>query len=104
IRFARGFALNATHYDSTVRQIYYGSRLVKALARHGFADRHFVISTAQNGRPFTATRDWARYPHGDFNNAPPCSRADQHPCLTLGIPPKWRVANPQLPLPALPRG
>jgi endoglucanase len=104
IRFARGFALNATHYDSTTRQIYYGSRLVKALARHGFADRHFVISTAQNGHPFTATRYWARHPHGDFNNAPACTRADQHQCVTLGIPPTWRVANPRWHLPPVARG
>jgi endoglucanase len=104
VRFARGFALNATHYDSTERQIYYGSSLVKALARRGFPDRHFVISTAQNGRPFTATRYWARHPHGDFNNAPACTSSDQRTCATLGIPPTWRVANPAWHLPPVARG
>ena len=104
VRFARGFALDATHYDSTVRQIYYGSHLVRVLARRGFANRHFVISTAQNGRPFTATQYWARHPNGDFNNAPACTSVDQHRCVTLGIPPTWRVANPQWNLPATARG
>jgi hypothetical protein len=104
VRFARGFALNATHYDSTVRNIFYGSQLVKALARHGFPNRHFVISTAQNGRPFTATRYWARHPNGDFNNAPACTSVDQRNCVTLGIPPTWRVANSKWNLPPVARG
>jgi cellulase/cellobiase CelA1 len=104
VRFARGFALNATHYDSTVRQIYYGAQVLKALARRGFPNRHFVISTAQNGRPFTATHYWSRYPNGDFNNAPACSSVDQHSCVTLGIPPTWRVANSKWNLPPVARG
>lgn len=104
IRFARGFALNATHYDSTVRQIYYGTRLVNKLARKGFPNRHFVISTAQNGRPFTATHYWSRHPNGDFNNAPACTRVGQRSCVTLGIPPTWRVAKSTWHLPPVARG
>src|SRR5947209_1504762 len=53
IRYARGFALNATHYDSTQRQIDFGARLASGLARAGYRHRHFVINTSQNGHPFT---------------------------------------------------
>ncbi len=53
IRYARGFALNATHYDSTEREIHFGAKVVGALAGHGVRGRHFVINTSSNGRGFT---------------------------------------------------
>lgn len=45
IRFARGFALNATHYDWTRPELAYGVRLARLLG-----GKHFVINTAFNGR------------------------------------------------------
>ena len=48
VRYARGFALNATHYDSTQRQIQYGAQVVGALARAGVRGRHIEINTAQS--------------------------------------------------------
>jgi endoglucanase len=88
IRYARGIALNATHYDSTPRQIVFGSQVVGALARAGFPGRHVVINTAQNGRPFT----FQQY-HGNFLFVPACRSRASRLCLTLGIPPTADVAN-----------
>jgi endoglucanase len=88
IRYARGIALNITHYDSTARQIAFGSQVVSALARAGYRGRHVVINTAQNGHPFT----FQQY-HGNFLFVPPCrSRSSRH-CLSVGIPPTTDVAS-----------
>ena len=95
---ARGFALNLTHYDSTARQISFGAQIVSSLAHHGVPHRHFVINTAENGRPFKflqyyATRDRAQRPV-------PCTATRRTLCATLGIPPTSDVANPRWNLPA----
>jgi hypothetical protein len=95
IRDARGFALGATHYSGTAANIDYGRRVVAALAAAGVPDRHFVIDTADNGRPFTWTQYWAAHPHGDFDNAQACRTRSQLRCDTLGIPPTWQVADPR---------
>ncbi len=41
----RGFFLNATHYDWTSKNVQYGNRLATALG-----GKHYVVSTAVNGR------------------------------------------------------
>jgi hypothetical protein len=88
---ARGFALNATHYDSTSRQIMFGAKVVRALAADHIPDRHFVINTAANGRPFTHHQ----YHGSSFDNAAGCASAASRRCVTLGIPPTWQVADPR---------
>jgi len=45
VRYARGFALNATHYDWTAAEISYGLKVSKRLR-----GKHFVVNTAFNGR------------------------------------------------------
>ncbi|RNM16375.1 glycoside hydrolase family 6 protein [Nocardioides pocheonensis] len=100
IREARGFALGATHYSGTAENIAYGRNVVAALAAAGVPDRHFVIDTADNGRPFTWLQYWAAHPHGDFDNAEPCRSTTQVRCDTLGIPPTWEVADARWGLPA----
>ena len=71
VRYARGFALDATHYDSTQHEILFGARVAGALARSGVPGRHFVINTASTaGRspissttgPTSTTRRSARAP------------------------------------------
>jgi hypothetical protein len=52
IEHARGFALNSTHYVSVGSDIAFGAQIVAELADHGVRGKHFVINTAQNGRPF----------------------------------------------------
>jgi hypothetical protein len=96
VAHARGFALNATHYDSIARQIAYGAKVVTALRNAGIPGRHFVISTAQNGRPFT---HW-QYHGSDFNRAETCRTRSSLRCATLGIPPTWHVDDPRLHLTA----
>jgi hypothetical protein len=91
IRYARGFALNSTHYDSTERQVRYSAKVSKALAARGFPDKYGVINTSSNGRPFKGYT----YHGPNFDNARLCtSRQDRH-CTTLGIPPTLDVADPK---------
>lgn len=95
VRQVRGFALDATHYDSTSNEIQFGQRVVRRLAALGVPDRHFVINTAQNGRPFTYQQ------YGDpsrYDNAAVCSSPAARRCVALGIPPTWDVASPRWPL------
>ena len=95
----RGFALNGTHYDSTASEIGYGQQIVQALARAGIPGRHFIINTADTGRPFTWAQYWAAHPHGNFDNAEVCRASTQQRCVTLGIPPTWQVTDPRWHLP-----
>jgi endoglucanase len=85
----RGFALNATHYDSTSSEIRFGARIARRLAQDGIANRHFVINTAANGRPFT----YQQYHGPDYDNAAVCATRASRRCVTLGIPPTWQVAS-----------
>ncbi len=96
VRDVRGFALNATHYDSTTSEIRFGAQVVAALARAGIRGKHFVINTAANGRPFTYQQ---HQPHSDFDNAGVCRSRSSQRCVTLGIPPTTDVANVKWHLP-----
>ena len=91
----RGFALGATHYTALGDEIAYGQQLVAALADAGLPGKHFVVDTADNGRPFTWPEYWAKHPDGDFNNAETCRTRTAQKCDTLGIPPTSRVAAAQ---------
>lgn len=97
---SRGFALDATHYDSTASEIAYGSKIVAALNRAGVRNRHFVIDTADNGKPFTYLQYFAKHPGGDFDNAQTCTSKTGTRCVTLGIPPTNRVGLAKWHLPA----
>jgi endoglucanase len=92
IEWARGFALNATHHASTQSEIAYGQKIAKALARRGYADKHFIIDTAENGSPFTNRQLKAA---GNPANVPACTTLGQPTvCQTFGIPPTWQVGLP----------
>ena len=52
ISSVRGFALNTSEYDTTSSEVEYGARLVQALAAAGIRNKHFVVSTSQNGAGF----------------------------------------------------
>jgi endoglucanase len=45
VQYAQGFSLNATHFDWTTTELYYGQRIARALG-----GAHFVINTGGNGR------------------------------------------------------
>lgn len=94
IRYTRGFALDATHYDSTSDQVVYGAKIQQALSAAGLRGKRFIVNTAQNGRPFT--HEWY-IGHGGtgpgFNNAAACHTVGQQHCVTLGIPPTWHTSS-----------
>lgn len=89
IEYARGFALNSTHYSPTGREIEFGARLVAELDRRGVPGKHFVINTSSNGRGFDFGT--ARGSHPD--NADVCRTRPERHCVTLGIPPTTDVTN-----------
>ena len=89
IQDVRGFALNATHYTSTGDNIAFGTQVVTELAHRGVPGKHFIINTAQNGKPFT----WSQKRTDNFDNSPVCRSKADNRCVTLGIPPTTNVAN-----------
>lgn len=100
VSYARGFALNATHYTSTADNLGYGVEISRSLASNGIAGKHFVINTADTGRPFTWAQYWTKHPHGNFDNAQVCQSRSEPRCVTLGIPPTANVAARAWGLPA----
>jgi endoglucanase len=102
VRYARGFALNGTHYSSTPNEVARGAAIVSALAAKGIPGKHFVVNTSSSGHPFT----FGSYTGADPDNAFVCStRSDPvaRTCVTLGIPPTSDVANAKWGLPAATR-
>jgi endoglucanase len=95
VEHVRGFALNATHYTSTAENIRHGAAVVEELADRGIPGRHFVISTAENGRPF----HFHEYKRSHPNNAKVCATKRERRCVTLGIPPTTDVAAKRWGLP-----
>jgi endoglucanase len=94
VAYARGFALDTSHFDSVGRQIAFGAKIVAALARDGIADRHFVVDTSDNGRPFTGAWYHQHHPAKPLGYAKPCHAAGQRHCVALGIPPTTDVGSP----------
>ncbi len=88
VRWARGFALNATHYDSTQNEVLFGGNVIRALSTAGVHGKHFVVNTASNGNPFP----YYLY-QGDADNARPCTHRGERMCVALGIPPTTNVAS-----------
>jgi endoglucanase len=91
IRWARGFALNSTHYDSTERQVRYSAAIAKALSARGIRDKFGVINTSSNGRPFKGYK----YRGPNFDHAAACRSQQDKRCVTLGIPPTVDVGDPK---------
>ncbi len=105
VEYARGIALNGTHYDSTERQVVFGAQVSQLLAKRGMPGKTVVVNTTQNGRGFKAGEYHKKYQRKDtcnlakatgtcYDHAPVCKTATQRVCVTLGIPPTTDVANP----------
>jgi hypothetical protein len=90
VRYARGFSLNTTEYDSTGAELEYGAHLARALAAAGYRDKHLVISTSENGAPFLN----GDYP-GNVNFPRVCRNRHDRVCVTLGIPPTFQTSSRQ---------
>jgi hypothetical protein len=97
VRYARGIALNTTHYSPTVDEVQRGADVVRALADQGIEDKHFVVNTSSNGKGFV----FGDYRAPDPDNARVCtSQQDPGPCVALGIPPTYDFDDPRWGLPA----
>ena len=90
MRYARGFSLNTTEYDSTGAELEYGAHLARALAAAGYRNKHLVISTSENGAPFLN----GDYP-GNVNWPRVCRNRHDRVCVTLGIPPTFQTSSRQ---------
>ena len=91
VEYVRGFSMNNTHYNSTEREVAFGAAVVEALSARGIEDKHFVVNTSSNGRPFPG---YSYNGHNHFDNADLCRSSDDTTCVTLGIPPTTKVADP----------
>ncbi|HTW11386.1 MAG TPA: glycoside hydrolase family 6 protein, partial [Solirubrobacteraceae bacterium] len=87
VQYTRGFALNATHYDSVLSELIFGQKIVRALAADGIPGMHFVINTATNGRPFSFQQVGAKV----WDESPVCATKTSTKCVTLGVPPTTNV-------------
>ena len=92
IRYARGFSLNDTGYESTSDEDQYGASIVAALAKQGVRGKHFIVDTVENGQPYMP-RDVGR--RKGLNDTPRCHAGVKTPCQRLGIPPTTNVASPR---------
>jgi endoglucanase len=99
IEYARGFALNGTHYASIPANVERAQAIRQALAAKGFPDRKVVINTSNNGHPF----NFGQYTGPDPTNPVVCDSKTTPAsvtCETLGVPPTSDVANDAWGLPA----
>lgn len=91
VKYARGFALDSTHYDSTSDEIERAAAISAQLATLGYPGKHAVINTSSNGHPFV----FGDYTGSDPDNATVCPSTTApaaRTCVTLGIPPTTHVA------------
>ena len=94
VEYARGFALDSTHYAGPADNIRHGVAINAALRGAGYDSKHFIIDTAKSGRPML-WKDVIPAGKKDLkDNARVCKTVTQTRCVTLGIPPTTRVADP----------
>jgi hypothetical protein len=89
IRYARGFSLDDTDYDSTAVELKFGAQVIAALARDGVHGKHFIVNTDENGQPYTAKQ--ASGSGSNINSTPMCHGTVQTVCQRTGIPPTTNV-------------
>lgn len=95
VRYARGFALDSTHYTGPVDNIRHGKEIVDILERDGYGTKRFIIDTAKSGEPTMWNDMRASRAGGLKDDAVVCASATESRCVTLGIPPTTRVAEKQ---------
>ena len=90
IRYARGFALNDTDYDTTASDDKFGARVIADLAKHGVKGKHFILDTDENGQSYGPSE---LRPGTRINLAPICHGRMQTVCQRTGIPPTTNVSS-----------
>ena len=93
VGYTRGFAVGGTHHTSVGADVNYATRIVAQLARSGYPDKHAVLDTADNGRPFTYQQAARKYPRSRFHDLGICGTRRERRCVTLGIPPTAQVTG-----------
>lgn len=93
IRYARGFALDSTHYTGPAHNIRHGAKIVNILRRDGYGTKHFIIDTAKSGRPMFWADVIPSRRGGLKDDARTCTTPEMTRCVTLGIPPTVKVAK-----------
>jgi endoglucanase len=99
IRYARGFALNGTHFDSIPDEVARATAIAKTLTKKGYPGRTAVINTSNNGHPFK----FGQYTGVDATNPVVCKSVTTpaaKTCETLGVPPTADVTNARWKLPS----
>lgn len=99
VRYARGFALDSTHYNGAAENVRHGVAIVDILRRDGYGTKHFIVDTAKSGRPMTWPEVVPASGRDLKDNARVCTRASMRRCVTLGIPPTARPGSPEWGLP-----
>ncbi|MDP3893309.1 glycoside hydrolase family 6 protein [Nocardioides sp.] len=99
VKHARGFALDSTHYTGPEENIRHGTRIVRILQRAGYGRKHFIIDTAKSGNPMSWGEVIPAAPGEQKDNARTCSKPGMERCVTLGIPPTARAADPRWGMP-----
>jgi endoglucanase len=68
---ARGFAINISNFDTTAREIAYGTSIVQGLGM----DKHFLIDTSRNGRGPAPGGAWCNPPDRGLGEPPTAQTA-----------------------------
>lgn len=92
VKYARGIALNGTHYSATPLEIKRAAEVITILESKGITGKKAIINTATSGHPF----EFGDYTGPDPDNAFTCKTKTEpvaKTCVTLGIPPTADVAN-----------
>lgn len=103
IEYARGFALDSTHYTGPSENIRHGKKIVDILRRDGYGTKHFILDTAKSGRSTTWLDMIPSTPGGLRGDARTCATPEMTRCVTLGIPPTAQAWSPEWGLPAADR-
>jgi endoglucanase len=90
IRYARGFALNDTDYDTTAIDDVFGAKVIADLAKMGVKGKHFIVDTDENGQSYGPGE---LRPGTRINLAPICHGQYQTVCQRTGIPPTTNVTS-----------
>lgn len=92
IRYARGIALNSTHYSAVTDEVDRAAQIIRLLDEQGIHGKKAVINTANSGHPFV----FGSYTGPDPDDAYVCRSLSQAgTCVALGLPPTTDVANPK---------
>ena len=95
VAYARGFALDSTHYNGPVENVLHGAKIVDILRRDGYGTKHFIVDTAKSGRPMRWADVIPSKPGGLKDDARTCTTPTMTRCVTLGIPPTAQPADPR---------